>query len=100
MDRQEQLLNEMQQYTHLSSFQLEIVAIYMNWAFGIGYDVGRRQPSHAIKVAKMKDGKIIKIYDSIFDIARTYHVDKSTVSKAMKIHNAYWRGYKWKILNI
>ena len=92
------LINEMYDRTHLSSQQFVIVQQYLQWAFAVGFDEGRQQPSKRIPIAQIKDGKVIQIFDSISDAARSLNGDKSWIAKAVRgeVPDAY--NFKWKVV--
>lgn len=98
------LLAELQSRAHLSHFQLDLVNQYMEWAVAIGYDMGikhGRGDNKAVKVQQIKDGLIVRTYDSMADAARAMKVDKRKISHAVsgsKYRPTEINGYKFRIV--
>ena len=72
------------------------IIYYLELAYGIGFDEGRRQVSHRKPVAQLKNGKHIRIFPSVAEAAHALCVDKSTIIKSAKgliKHSKH--GYEW-----
>jgi len=72
------------------------IIYYLEMAYGIGFDEGRRQISHRKPIAQLKNGKHLRIFTSVTEAAHTVKVDKSTIIKAAKKHIQTCAGYEWE----
>jgi len=95
---QERLIKEMQSRAHLSTYQLEVVSMYMNWQFTLGYDEGRtifgppRKP-----VSKLdKYGRELEIYDSAISAAKSLGVCHTNITAVIKGKRDRCGGFRWK----
>lgn len=105
MNRHETLISEMQQRAHLSSFQLEVVTQYLNWAHAVGFDDGWAQMMHQVNrgqpVHKILNGEIVDTYDNMVIAARAVHTTKANVRKAaINYPKRKCRGFHWKYAEI
>lgn len=71
---------------------------FLNYTYSIGFNHGRKQSRHGKRVAQIKDGIIIKVYESASDAGRAVNRTKHIISKAAlgKIPGA--ANYDWKYL--
>jgi len=76
----------------------ETVEKYMNFVYTIGFNHGRKEPTHEKRVQKFLNGNLIEEYPSVSNAANIHRVNKSTISKAAlgkfsSGHKAI--GYEW-----
>ena len=85
------------QINPLNSTDRKVVFNHLKLIYGAGYDEGRKQRSHAKKVAMYKDGVYIKSFDDVTSAANSFHIHKSSISKAIK-KGRNCKGYTWRLL--
>lgn len=71
---------------------------FLNYTYSIGFNHGRKQYSHGKRVAQIKDGIIIKIYESASDAGRAVNRTKHIISKAALGKLSGAANYDWKYL--
>jgi hypothetical protein len=77
----------------------KLITFYINMAYAIGYDEGRKQKTHQRKVAQYSmNGYFIKIFGSVTLAANSVGKDKSALSKAARGKLEHCGGYKWKYI--
>lgn len=74
---------------------IRFVKYYLELAYGIGYDKGRKMHSNSKKVEQIKNGEVVKIWDSQADAARAMKCDLSDMNKIIKQQKTY-KGFEWK----
>lgn len=75
------VLTSIQKQITLDEHQCDIIREHLFCLYGVGFDEGRKQGSHAKPVEQYKDGRFIRRYDSEEAAARALHVDKTSISK-------------------
>ena len=73
----------------------------IEWALGIGFDLGRAQTAGRKPVLKQTAmGVPVKAYSSVSEAANVEGVDKTAISKACRGRtNALIKGHYWKFLD-
>lgn len=102
MSTAEKAVQELQSRAHLSSYQLEMVAIYMEWVYAIGYDSGRNEfaaklnESKAYKVAAVDHlGNRVHEFDSLTKAGDVLGLDRRLIHRAIQ-SNVRHGGYYWR----
>lgn len=75
---------------------LECTRKWTNYARAIGYDEGRAQTAHRMKVKQLKDGLVVRIFDSVTLASKSIGRDKSTLVKALKGNISHCGGFQWE----
>lgn len=79
--------------------QVKAITQHLAYAYGIGFDEGRKIMSHRVKVAQFKYGVKVREFDSIADAARAVKGDISTIQKVCAKSargNKSHKGYQWE----
>jgi hypothetical protein len=70
---------------------------YFNYVYTIGFNHGRKQCAHGKRVAQIKDGKILREFESAVDAAFAVGVTKYSISKAASGRTtSKIAGFNWK----
>jgi hypothetical protein len=80
---------------------IRLLRYYMTLAYSIGFDA-RCEYVHnhnSKRIAKTKNGEIIKIYDSIEDAAKKMEVNHKSISIAANKPNRTCKGFHWEFIS-
>jgi len=103
MDQKElisKIAKELQVISDISPMDWLTLKPYFEYAYGVGIDTGKAMLSHRKKVEQLKDGKSIKIHDSMADAARAVHGDASTICAIVNNKSGCHthKGFEWKLV--
>lgn len=96
----DRLIEEIENYQYYPLLTKENIRLYLEMAYGAGFDKGRRMNSHQKEVVCMDlSGKKLHIFSSAAEAGRQTKTDHSSIINCCKNKQKTAGGYKWKYLD-
>jgi hypothetical protein len=89
---------DIQRCFEISTNDMATLIPFFQELYAIGFDEGRMQGAHRIKIQQISDGNVIQEFDSITQAAYSIKGDKSHISKVINGKRKYAYGFEWKIV--
>ena len=75
---------------------LRIFEQYVNMIYGAGFDAGRRSLNNRRPIEQLKDGKVIKVWNSQVEASRALESDNRFINRCVRGKKKQFKGFEWR----